>query len=98
MLTVIVTFKVKPEHTVAFTEATVAETRTTLQDAGVIAVDVLQAHDEPAHFALHEVFESRAVGLAHLEMPHFKAWQQTIKPLLVEPPHAVAYEHVFPAV
>jgi quinol monooxygenase YgiN len=45
---------------------------------------------------MHEVFETRAIGLQHLEMTHFKQWQSTIKPMLVEPPHAVSYEHVIP--
>jgi autoinducer 2-degrading protein len=96
MLTVIVSIKVKSEDVQAFVEATIEETRTSLKDPGVVQIDVLRASDNAAHFALHELFETRAVGLQHLEMAHFKQWQSTIKPMLVEPPHAVAYEHVFP--
>jgi quinol monooxygenase YgiN len=96
MLTVIVSFKVKPADIPVFIEATTEEARTSLKDPGVIQIDLLQASDEAAHFALHEVFATRAVGLQHLEMAHFKQWQSTIKPLLVEPAHAVAYEHVLP--
>jgi quinol monooxygenase YgiN len=96
MLTVIVSFKVKSEDVQAFVAATLAETRTSLQDPGVVQMDLLRASEEAAHFALHEVFETRAVGLQHLEMAHFKQWQGTIQPLLVKPPHAVAYEHVVP--
>jgi quinol monooxygenase YgiN len=96
MFTVLVSIKVKTENLKAFIEATIAETRTTLQDPGVVQVDVLQESDDAAHFTLHEVFQSREVGLQHLEMAHFKQWQSTIKPMLVEPPHATAYEHVFP--
>ena len=96
MITVIVSNGVKSEDIVTFVEATIEEVRTSLKDPGVIQIDVLRASDEPTHFALHEVFETRAVGLQHLEMPHFKQWQNRIKPLLAEPPHAVAYDYVFP--
>ena len=94
MLTVLVSFKVKSENLKAFIDATLEETRTTLQDPGVVQIDLLQESDDAAHFTLHEVFQSREVGLQHLEMAHFKQWQSTIKPMLVEPPHATAYEHV----
>ena len=94
MITVIVSFNVKSADIPAFVEATTEEARTSLKDPGVVQLDVLQASADAAHFVLHEVFETRAVGLQHLEMPHFKQWQNTIKPLLVEPSHAVAYEHV----
>ena len=96
MITVIVSFNVRSEHVKAFVEATIEEVRTSLKDPGVIQIDVLRASNEPAHFVLHEVFETRAVGLQHLEMTHFKQWQSTIKPLLVESPHAVAYDYVYP--
>lgn len=96
MLTVLVSIKVKSEYVIAFIDATIEETRTTLQDPGVVQIDVLQESDDAAHFTLHEVFATRAIGLQHLEMTHFKQWQSTIKPMLVEPPHAVSYEHVLP--
>ena len=94
MLTVIVSFKVKSADIPAFVEATLEETRISLKDPGVVQIDLLQASEDAAHFAMHEVFESRAVGLQHLEMAHFKQWQSTVKPMQVEPPHAVAYERV----
>jgi (4S)-4-hydroxy-5-phosphonooxypentane-2,3-dione isomerase len=96
MLTVMVSFKVKSADIPAFIEATLEDARTSLKDPGVVQMDLLQASDDAAHLALHEVFESRAVGLQHLEMAHFKQWQSTVMPLQVEPPHAVAYEHVLP--
>ena len=96
MLTVLVSIKVRSEHVKAFIDATIEETRTSLQDPGVVQIDVLQDSNDAAHFAMHEVFETRAIGLQHLEMAHFKQWQSTVKPMLVEPPHAVTYEHVFP--
>jgi len=94
MLTVLVSIQVKPEYMQAFIDATIQETRTSLQDPGVVQIDVLQASDDAAHFTLHEVFATRAIGLQHLEMAHFKQWQSTIKPMLVEPPRAVAYEKI----
>ena len=96
MLTVLVSIKVKSEYVKAFIDATIEETRTSLQDPGVVQDDFLQESDDAAHFILHEVFESREIGLQHLEMAHFKQWQSTVKPMLVEPPHAVTYEHIFP--
>ncbi|MBI3914948.1 MAG: antibiotic biosynthesis monooxygenase [Chloroflexi bacterium] len=94
MLTVLVSIKIKSEHVKAFIAATIEETRTSLQDAGVVQFDILQESDDAAHFTLHEVYASREIGLQHLEMAHFKKWQSTIKPMLIEPPHAAAYEHV----
>ena len=96
MLTVIVSFNVKSADIPAFIAATLAEARTSLNDPGVVQMELLQASSDAAHLALHEVFESRPVGLQHLEMAHFKQWQDTIKPMLVEPSHAVAYDPVLP--
>ncbi len=96
MLTVLVSIRVKPEHIAAFTKATIEDTRASLQDAGVVRFDFIQQSDDPAHFILNEVYQTREDGLQHLETAHFKQWQSTIKPMLVEPPHAVTYEHVFP--
>ena len=96
MLTVLVSIKVKSDQIQAFTDVTIAEVRASVQDQGVVGIDILQQSEDLAHFTLHEVFQSREVGLQHLEMAHFKQWQSTIKPMLVEPPHAAAYEHVFP--
>ena len=97
MLTVLVSIQVKSEYVKAFIDATIEETRTSLQDPGVVQMDVLQESDTATHFTLHEIFETRAIGLQHLEMAYFKQWQSTIKPMLVEPPHAVSYEHIFPS-
>ena len=96
MLTVLVSFRVKSENLQAFIAATTEEARTTLLDSGVIQIELLQESDDAAHFTLHEVFQTREVGLQHLEMAHFRQWQSIIKPMLVVPPHAAAYEHVFP--
>ena len=96
MFTVLVSIQVKSEYVKAFIAATIEETRASLQDPGVVQDDFLQESDDAAHFILHEVFQTRAIGLQHLEMAHFKQWQTRIKPMLVEPPHAVTYEHVFP--
>lgn len=96
MLTVLVSIKVKPDQLKAFTDATISEVQASSQDQGVVGIDILQESDDHAHFTLHEVFQSRQVGMQHLEMAHFKQWQSIVKPMLIEPPHAAAFEHVFP--
>ncbi len=96
MLTVLVSIQVKPEHIAAFTKSTIEDVRASLKDAGVVRFDFIQQSDDTAHFILNEVYQTREIGLQHLETEHFKQWQSAIKPMLVEPPHAVTYEHVFP--
>lgn len=96
MLTVLVSIQVKPEHLKAFTEATIEDLRASLKDPGVVHFEFLQENNDTTHFMLHEVYESLEAGLHHLEIEHFKKWQETIKPMLVEPPHAVTYNHVQP--
>lgn len=96
MLTVLVSIIIKSDHMQAFTEATIQDLRASLQDPGVLHFELLRESDDSTRFLLHEVYESRDAGLQHIEMDHFKKWQSTIKPMIVEPPHAVAYEHVLP--
>jgi len=96
MLTVLVSIIIKSDHLQAFTEATIEDVRASLKDPGVIHFELLRESEDTTHFMLHEVYDSRETGLQHLEMEHFKKWQSTIKSMVVEPPHAVAYEHILP--
>ncbi len=96
MLTVLVSLRVKPEHVKAFTEVTIEDVRSSLQDTGVLRFDMLQESDAPTHFVLHEVYQTRDDGLRHLELGHFKQWQAAIHSMLLEPPQATTYLQVYP--
>ena len=97
MLTVLVTFRVKPDQIDAFTSATLEDARASLQEAGVLRFEVIQQSEDPTHVILYEVYQTREDGLAHLETAHFKNWQSSIKSMLVEPPQATTYDQIFPA-
>jgi quinol monooxygenase YgiN len=49
MLTVLVSIQVKSEYVKAFIDATIEETRTSLQDPGVVQMDVLLESDDATH-------------------------------------------------
>ena len=91
-----VTIRVKPEHLAAFTAATLANARASLQEPGVARFDVVQLADDPTRFMLLEAYRSPADHAAHRETAHYAAWLDTVAPMMAEPRTAQKFVNVFP--
>jgi quinol monooxygenase YgiN len=74
---------VKPEHLVAFTEATIQAARAAVADEpGVFQFHILADADVPTRFYYYEVFRDEAATAAHGETEHYKTWRATVADML----------------
>src|SRR5438876_1803866 len=97
MLIVQVYVQVKPEFVEAFREATVANARNSVQEAGIARFDVLQQSDDPTRFLLVEVYRTPEDTARHKETEHYKIWRDTVEEMMAEPRRSVKFTNVFPA-
>jgi (4S)-4-hydroxy-5-phosphonooxypentane-2,3-dione isomerase len=78
---VTVNFQIKPEHQAAFMFAMHANAKESLRlEPACHQFDVCVALDDPYRVFLYEVYESAAAFQAHLDMPHFKAFNAQTAP------------------
>ncbi|MCG8554616.1 MAG: antibiotic biosynthesis monooxygenase [Proteobacteria bacterium] len=96
MLIVHVCVRVKPECTAAFSEATVANARASIQEPGVVRFDVVQQSDDPQRFVLVEVYRTPEDPLRHKATEHYKAWRSTVAEMMAEPRSSTTYRNLFP--
>jgi (4S)-4-hydroxy-5-phosphonooxypentane-2,3-dione isomerase len=97
MLIVHVHVHVKREFIEAFRKATVENARNSVREAGVARFDVIQRSDDPERFVLVEVYRTPDAPAQHKETVHYKAWRDTVEPMMAEPRSSVKYANVFPA-
>jgi (4S)-4-hydroxy-5-phosphonooxypentane-2,3-dione isomerase len=97
MLIVHVHVHVKREFIEAFRKATVENARNSVREAGVARFDVIQRSDDPERFVLVEVYRTPDAPAQHKETAHYKAWRDTVEPMMAEPRSSVKYANVFPA-
>ena len=60
---------VKPDSIEAFKQATVANARESVKEAGVARFDVIQSADDPARFILVEVYRTKEAPAEHKTPP-----------------------------
>lgn len=96
MLIVQVFVQVKPGEVEAFKAATRENARNSVQEPGIARFDVLQQQDAPARFVLIEVYRTAEDPAKHKETAHYKAWRDTVEPMMAEPRRSVKYANVFP--
>lgn len=97
MLIVHVQVQVKPECVAAFREATLANARASVQEPGIARFDVCQQADDPARFALVEVYRDAEAPARHKETPHYALWRDTVAPMMAAPRTSAKFTNVFPA-
>ncbi len=85
MLILQVQIRVKPDFLQAFRDATIANSKGSLAEAGIARFDVLQNEEDPTRFALVEAYRTRQAVAAHKETVHYRAWVEAIEPMLAEP-------------
>jgi (4S)-4-hydroxy-5-phosphonooxypentane-2,3-dione isomerase len=96
MFIVHVFVQVRTECIDAFTQATLANARRSLQEPGVARFDVLQQPDDRARFVLVEVYRRREDAAAHKETAHYAAWRDAVATMMATPRHSVKYANLFP--
>ena len=96
MLIVHVFVHVKPDSVAAFTAATLANARNSVQEPGVMRFDVIQQDDDPTRFLLIEIYRTPADPAKHKETAHYATWRDTVEPMMAEPRRSVKYHALFP--
>ena len=96
MIALTVTIHVKPEHVDEFIQATLANARGARTEPGNLRFDVLRSQDDPARFALYEVYRTPDDVTAHQGTAHYARWKSTIDGLLAEPRHRAMYTTLCP--
>jgi len=96
MLIVLVHVRVKPECVEAFKQASLANARESLKEAGIARFDCVQQQDDPTRFVLVEAYRTPQAPAAHKETRHYQAWRDAVAPMMAEPRSSVKYTNLFP--
>jgi autoinducer 2-degrading protein len=96
LLVVYVHVHVKPDAVDAFVAATLANSRSSLQEPGVVRFDITQELADPTRFVLCEVYRGAAGAQAHKETRHYATWRDTVAPMMEEQRRSVKYVNLFP--
>jgi quinol monooxygenase YgiN len=88
---------VKPESVEAFRQATIANARESVKEAGIAHFDLLRQADDPARFLLIEIYRNDQAPARHRETVHYLTWRDTVAEMMAEPRIRVEYAAVFPA-
>lgn len=82
-LVILVEFRLKPGTRQRFLEAVEPDARDSVaKEPGCRRFDVLVPEDEQDVVWLYEIYDDAAAFDAHLEMPHFAAFQAAIEPIV----------------
>jgi autoinducer 2-degrading protein len=97
MLVVHIGVHVKPEYVQAFKEASLANARESVKEAGIARFDIVQQQDDPTRFIFVEAYRTKEAPAAHKETKHYQTWRDTVAPMMAEPRSSVKCENVFPS-
>ena len=97
MYVVVVTIDVQPEHTDRFVAAILENARSSVsREPGCLRFDVVRDEKKPNRLYLYEVYRDRAAFDAHMTMPHYFAWRETVKDWFAAPPVLGCGPNLFP--
>ena len=96
MLIIHVHVRVKPESVEDFTQATIENARSSVQEPGIARFDVVQQQDDATRFVLIEAYRTPDAAAAHKETAHYAKWRDTVAAMMAEPRHSVKFGAVFP--
>ncbi len=97
MLVIHVHVHVKPEFIEAFKEATLANARESIQEAGIARFEIIQQADDASRFLLAEAYRTDEAPARHKETAHYLAWRDRVAHMMAEPRSSVKYSNLFPA-
>ncbi len=93
-LTVVATFKAKPDREAVLRQELLALTPVTRKEPGCINYDLYQAADNSGHFLFHENWVSKQHLDDHLARPHLQALLTKLPELIAEPPQITLWEKI----
>ena len=97
MLVVHVHVQVKPEYVEPFKQASLANARESIKEAGIARFDVVQQQDDLTRFVLVEAYRTPDAPAAHKETQHYQAWRDAVSHMMAEPRKSVKFSNLFPA-
>lgn len=93
-LTVIATFRARPDKENELRAALNGLVTPTRQESGCLNYDLHQSTDDPARFLFHENWTSKAHLDAHLQSAHIQAVLPRVPELCTEAPEITLWERV----
>jgi len=87
---------VKAEFVEAFKQATIANARESVEEAGIAGFDVVQQTDDPTKFILVEVFRTAEAPAAHKQTDHYTRWRDSVAEMMAEPRQGIKFTNIFP--
>lgn len=96
MLVVHINVHLKADCVEAFKQATLANARESVKEAGIAAFDVFQQQDDPTRFVFIEAYRTPEGPAAHKETKHYQIWRDTVAPMMAEPRVSTKFSNVFP--
>lgn len=96
MLIVLVHVHVKPEFINDFIQVTMENARNSVQEPGIARFDVLQQPNDPARFALIEVYRNAGAPEQHRATAHYTRWRDAVADMMAEPRSRAEFSNLFP--
>lgn len=96
MIVAMINVHVKPEYVDAFTSAIRENANNSIKEPGVARFDVYQQSDDPARFALIEIYRNEEAVTHHRESAHYIRWRDTVTEMMAELRVRTTYNIVFP--
>ena len=87
---------VKPEFIDAFKQASIENAVNSRKEPGIARFDVLQVPDDPARFALLEVYRDASAPALHRETAHYQTWVAKVSDMMAEPRARTIYTNLDP--
>jgi autoinducer 2-degrading protein len=103
MIANFVVFQLKPGKRAEFVEASLANSRGSIDGPGCLATSIFVDPDRPALAYVFEVFQDEAAFTYHHEQPYYKAWLAQTADLMERPyqllqstsfPDATSFRHL----
>jgi autoinducer 2-degrading protein len=96
MYVVCVTVFVKDGRADDFTEATLANARSTRGEPGNRRFDILRCNDDPNRFFLYEVYGAEEDFRSHQKTEHYLRWKETVADWMAQPRQGIKHVSLFP--
>ena len=87
---------VKSEAIEAFKAVTSINAAATRKEPGCRRFDLIQQIDDPARFALIEIYKDASDHAFHRETAHYKAWAEKTADMFAEPRTRAIYRNIDP--
>jgi autoinducer 2-degrading protein len=92
----LVRISIKVEHREEFIEATRMNHEASVRESGNRRFDVLEDHDDPSRFLLHEWYDTAEQATAHRETEHFFLWRDTVAGMMAKPRESEVFTALHP--